>query len=349
VKKIIIIIPVLMFFFSCGGEDLGGEGDITAPVSVWEIQPGSIEEYVNITGTIHPMKRAVLKSKNTGYYRLMTNPATGESYSMGDNVDRGERIIRLENSELENNIKIRSKKLELETSQLEYEKQKSLYEKGGVTYRELKDAERSRIDALYNYNYAQDQLATLNITSPFKGTIVGLPYHTGGTEVETGEELAEVMDFDSLYLQLSVPGRDFDRVEVGQKTRITHYTLPGDTLSGMVSDKSPVVDPETRSFTVMVTASNPDRKFKPGMFVKADITSARADSAIVIPKDIIMMKDRGKTVFVVEKGSARERVIQTGIENPDSVQVLDGLKLNERLVIKGFETLKDRSRVKVLR
>lgn len=348
-KRLITLITAILLFYSCGGDEIGEGGALPTPVSVMEIKPSGIEEYITATGTVQPIKEATLKSKNTGYYNLLKNPETGKPYALGDNVKKGGRIIYLENSELLNNIKIKSKKLELETSKLEYDKQKSLYEKGGVTYRELKDAEKSSIEADYNYNYALDQMASLNITSPFDGTIVELPYFTNQTEVESGLELASVMKFDTLYLEVNIPGRDYERIHVGQNARITHYSLPEDTLLGWVTEKAPVVDPDTRSFLTRLVLGNPDRIFRPGMFVKAEITVAGEDSTIVIPKDIIQIKDRGKTVFIVEKGAATERIITTGLENPDSVQVVDGLKFNERLVIKGFETIKHRSKVNVLR
>ena len=85
------------------------------------------------------------------------------------------------------------------------------------------------------------------------------------------------------------------------------------------------------------------------MFVKTEIVVAQADSAIVIPKDIILSKRRGKTVFVVERGVAQERAIRTGLENPSEVEVVRGLRPDERLVIKGFETLQNRSKVKIIR
>jgi len=85
------------------------------------------------------------------------------------------------------------------------------------------------------------------------------------------------------------------------------------------------------------------------MFVKADIVVARRDSAIVIPKSIILSGNRGKVVYVVDQSTARERRINTGIENQDFVEVVNGLKENERLVVKGFETLRNDSKVKVIK
>jgi hypothetical protein len=52
---------------------------------------------------------------------------------------------------------------------------------------------------------------------------------------------------------------------------------------------------------------------------------------------------------VVERNSAADdRQIVTGIENKDYVEVLEGLKENDRLIIKGFETLRDNSKVKII-
>ena len=84
------------------------------------------------------------------------------------------------------------------------------------------------------------------------------------------------------------------------------------------------------------------------MFVKADIIAARKDSAIVIPKDIILSRQNGKAVFTVERGAARERMITTGLENANNVEVVEGLSLNDRVIVKGFETLQNRSKVKII-
>jgi multidrug efflux pump subunit AcrA (membrane-fusion protein) len=85
------------------------------------------------------------------------------------------------------------------------------------------------------------------------------------------------------------------------------------------------------------------------MFVKADIVVSKKDSVVVIPKEIILSRQRGKTVFVVDRGVAMERVITTGLENNAEVEVLSGLAKDERLVTSGYETLSNRSRVKIIR
>ena len=86
-----------------------------------------------------------------------------------------------------------------------------------------------------------------------------------------------------------------------------NYSLPDDTLSGEITQLSPAIDSETRSFKGSVMISNPNLLLRPGMFVRAEIVVASKDSTIVIPKDIVLVKQRGKTVFIVDKGAAEER------------------------------------------
>jgi RND family efflux transporter MFP subunit len=156
------------------------------------------------------------------------------------------------------------------------------------------------------------------------------------------------MDYSKLLMEINLPEKNFSTVRIGQEVMITNYTLPNDTLKAKINELSPAVSTETRTFKGKLLIDNTAFKLRPGMFVKADIEVARRDSAIVISKDIIVTGNRGKTVYIVEKGAVRERVITTGLENETSVEVIEGLKKNERVVTKGFETLRNNSKVKII-
>jgi RND family efflux transporter MFP subunit len=349
VKYRILILLGLIFLVGCSGEQGDSGSEIAVPVSVEEIRLKPIEQFISTTGTVNATDEATLKSETSGFYRLAINPKTKQPYKIGDFVELDSTIIYLDNPELENTTKIESQKLNLEISQQEYEKQKSLYEKGGVTFRELKNSEKTLIDAQYNYDNALIQLSKLKIKAPFEGVIVDLPYYTPRIKVDAGLTMAKLMNYRQLYMDVNLPGKSLDEVKVNQPVRIMNYTLPEDTLFGKITQVSPALDPDTRSFKSSIEINNPDWLLRPGMFTKAEIVVAKKDSAIVIPKEIILSKRSGKTVFIVDKGAAEDRVISTGLENPDFVEVTQGLKKNDRLVIKGFETLRDHSKVKIVR
>ena len=334
---------------ACDNESKDLNKDISIPVSVTEIIPSSIQEYITTTGTVNPVKEVTLLNEISGNYQLLINRTTGKPFSLGDYVKKGTEIISITDKEYENNIKINSLQLQLEISKQVYDKQQSLYEKGGVTLSELKNSEIDYVNAKYSYEDALIKLEKTKITAPFSGIIVQLPYITPNTKIETGNTMVKIMDYSSLMLDLDLAVKDITKVNVGQNVRIMNYTIPDDTLAGIVTEISPAIDPQSRSFDVVVKVNNNDEILKPGMFSKAEIIIAAKDSVVVIPKNIILSKQRGNTVFVVDKGFAQERIISFGLENPEFVEITSGLEPKEKLVSTGYETLRDKSKVKIVK
>jgi len=322
--------------------------DIASPVSVQEVTLKPIEEFVTTTGTVNATQDVTLKSETSGYYRLEMNPKTSKPFALGDLVKKGQIIIDIDNPEQLNNIKIDSQELNLDISKREFEKQQSLYDKGGVTLRELKNAEKSYIDAKYSYDNAQIQLTKMKITAPFDGIITALPYYTNGIKIDSGAEMVHIMNYRDLTMEVQLPGRYLGAIKENQPVRVSNYTIQNKTFPGKITQVSPALDPTSRTFMSYIHIDNPDMLLRPGMFVKADVIVASKDSTVVIPKDIIMARGTRKIVFVVERNTAMERPIKTGLENPGEVEVSEGLKPSDRLVINGFETLRDRSKVKII-
>jgi membrane fusion protein, multidrug efflux system len=347
--KFILLVGIVAGLGACNPQVQNEEADLAIPVSVVDIKAQSIQQYINTTGTAKAIYETELASEMAGEYQLRINPATGRPFKLGDQVRAGQVIIHLNDDEYVNNIALEAKKLNLEISKQEYQKQQSLFEKGGVTESELRNSEISMINAEYDYESAQFQLAKMDIVAPFTGIIVDLPYYSPGTRVASGQTLVTLMNYEKMYMDVNLPEKYLPEVTLGQEVFITSYTLSEDTLRGEISELAPVISTETRTFKGKITIDNAGLKLRPGMFVKADIITAHKDSTIVIPKDIIISSNWGKSVYIVERSNARSRRITTGIENPDYVEVVEGLNVNDRLVIRGFETLRNGSKVKIIR
>jgi len=342
------LFALLPLLAACGNQGSQVNNELAIPVSVSDVVKGSIIQYINTTGTATAASQATLSTEMAGIYRLVKNPKTGSNFKLGDIVENGQVIVRLENPETLNSIAVTTKKLNLDISELENQKQKSLFEKGGVTLRELKNSEVALAQANTDYANAKIQLSKMEIIAPFRGAIVDLPQITGGTKVTANTAIVTLMDYSKLMMEINLPEKTISTIKVGQEVSITNYTLPKDTLKAVINELSPVVSTETRTFKGKLVIDNPSLKLRPGMFVKADIEIGRRDSVIVISKEIILSGNRGKTVYIVEKGAARDRIIVTGLENETKVEVIEGLKKNDRVVTKGFETLRGNSKVKII-
>ena len=283
----------------------------------------------------------------SGLYKLQTNPRTGKPFKLGDIVSKGQLIVRLEDREYENGIAIDAKELSLEIAEQEQVKQKALYEKGGVTLSEMRNTEVKVTNARYDYENGKLNLEKMNVKAPFDGVIVDLPHYTSDVRIEQGKPIVGIMDYARMYMDINLPESSIRYVKEAQPVYITHYTIPGDTLKARVGELSPAISTETRTFKGKILIDNDQLKLRPGMFAKADIIVDRADSSIIIPKDVILSNRRRKYVYIVEKNTAKIRNLQTGLEDEYNIEILSGLNVNDNLVVKGFETLKEDAKVKI--
>ena len=338
-----------MVVSGCKNQQTDAATEVAVPVSVLDIKLSSIEEFLETNGTVYPTREVELKSEMSGKYLLQNNPRAGRPWLLGDQVNAGDVIVKFEDAEYVNGIQIDSKKLNLDVSENEYKKQKSLLDKGGATERELATSQQSLINARYTYTAAELQMAKMIVKAPFSGVIVDLPFYTSGNKLTTGQSLVKIMDYKKLYMEFQLPEKDLRKISVSQRVRVLNYALPDDTLYGVINQLSPAISPDTRNFKGSLTILNDDLRLRPGSYIKAEIITQKKDSTIVIPKSIIVSRQRGKTVFVIDQNTAMERLITTGLENPDSVEVVKGLQKNDRIVIEGFETLGNRSKVKIVR
>jgi RND family efflux transporter MFP subunit len=331
----------------CNKQRESAQNDIATPVTVRELKKSSISKLINTTGTALSTYNVELISQMSGEYRLQINPQTGAPFKLGDKVSKGQLIIRLEDKEYENSIALDARELNLEITEQEYVKQKALYEKGGVILSEMRNSEVRVINARHDLESAKANLEKTDIKAPFDGVIVNLPHYTPGVKVEQGKPMVGIMDYSRMYMEINLPESVIAYMKTEQPVHITHYTIPDDTLKGVVSELSPAISTETRTFKGKILIRNDKLILRPGMFVKADIVVDNAENSIIIPKDVIQSVRNSKRVFIVEKNTAVLREIRTGIEDENNVQALEGLNENDNLVIRGFETLKENSKVKV--
>jgi len=348
-KTIILFAAAFALLSACRNQDQPLNADVEIPVSVEDLKLKPIEEFINTTGTAFPKGEIELKSKIAASYFLGENPRTGRPWQLGDRVNSGDLIISLEDEEYFNSVKLETNQLNLELMESELRKQESLYEKGGVTLKELKTAGINYENAKTAVATSKLQLEKIKIVAPISGVIVDLPYHTRGTQVEAGLTMVKIMDYKTMYMDVQLPEKYIAVIKPGLQVKLTNYTLPGDTIIGTMTQLSPAIDASSRTFKGTVSIDNHDLLLRPGMFVKADIVTSRKDSSIVIPKNIILSRQKGKTVFVVDRGVAEERIIETGLENISETEVIRGLSRNERVVTGGFETLSNRSKVKIIK
>ncbi|MDR1414651.1 MAG: efflux RND transporter periplasmic adaptor subunit [Odoribacteraceae bacterium] len=343
-------IVLALSLHACNSARPNRSSDSTTPVWLGDVLKRSIREVSTTTGTAKATQTAEVKSEKTGRYHLQINPKTGKLYKLGDIVEAGATVVRLENPMEVSSISVETKKMDVTITEQEWIGQKRLSDSlRAATEKEVLSAEKSYINAKNALENAHEELNKFLVKAPFRGVITKLPYFTPDIEVSSGQMVFEIMDYSSMYLTIELPENVIDRVNVGQRVLVTNYNIKSDTLFGQVSQLSPAINETTRTFSGFITINNSNLKLRPGMFVKGDIITLQKDSVLAVPKEIVKSQRGSRSVYTIERNMAVERGIKLGISDDTYVEIESGLTESDKVVIKGYEWLRNRSQVKIMK
>ncbi len=323
--------------------------EVKIPVRVEEAGRDSIEEHLSTTGTVRAIQEVKLDAPMTGYLNLGRLGGNGRRLIEGDPVREGQVIALLDNEETRVNKKsgIDARRAELQKAESDFQRYQRLFEEGFVSEQEMKNYESGLATARFNYENTLIVEEQTRIVAPISGRLTWLTREVDGAKVTAGEELAEVMDYSRVLADLELPGGDIARVKEGMAVRITNYAYPDQVFEGTVRYISSTIQAQSRTFRVEVLLQNREGLVRPGMFVKADIVTRSREDALVLPRHAVVVRNNRPSVFVVSRQKAEMREVVTGLEDEDRVEILSGIEAGERVVIQGYETLKDKTPVKV--
>ncbi len=200
-------------------------------------------------------------------------------------------------------------------------------------------AEMSRVRA--RIARIRDDLAKTEIRSPLTGFITQ-EWVEVGQWLTKGGRVAEIIELDRVLVRASIAERRISLVRVGDEVRVVIDALGGRAFTGRVRGIIPKADPKSRTFPVEVEIRNTKSyELKAGMFARLRLEYGEAARTLLVPKDALILRTRGASVFVFEKGRVREVSFQQGRSVDSFVEVPKGaLKAGMRVVVKGNENLR---------
>jgi RND family efflux transporter MFP subunit len=185
-----------------------------------------------------------------------------------------------------------------------------------------------------------------HVTSPYDGKVTAKMIDVGdlaspGTPILTLEK-------DGVFcVSFVVPEKHIQSIKLGQKVNITIPSMQDMKVRGTIGRIDPVADLKSRSFTVKVALPD-DKKFRSGIFARIAIPVGKS-GMIIIPKSAIIEKGQLKGFYLVdEKNIAHFRLLRTGIIMEDSIEVLSGIKNNDRYVASPSLDMKNGVNVEVI-
>src|SRR5262249_4929642 len=153
---------------------------------------------------------------------------------------------------------------------------------------------------------------------------------------------------DPLRVRLNVPEKMSSWVRVSRDVKLTLEAFPGREFTGRISRINPAVDEKTRTFEIEALVANRSGELKPGSFVKSTIQSDKVDSILTIRYNAATYLFGAYKVFLVEGKKIKEREVKLGDRIGDWVEIIEGLKLDDKLALtEGGQQLKDGMEVEI--
>ena len=199
--------------------------------------------------------------------------------------------------------------------------------------------------------YAAATLERHSHKAPFSGVIAERNADLG-ERVDTDSNVLLLVSTEQLQLDLRVPQRYFRRVAVGTVVNIGVDALPGRNIEAQVVQVVPVSDSDTRTFMVRARVGNEDGRLAPGMSVSAQLRIGTAREAEVVPRDALIRYPDGRTTVWVaategDRYAVSERLVKIGLDFDGVIEIVEGLSVGERVVIRGNESLQPGQQVRL--
>ena len=286
-------------------------------VSVTTPRRGTAAEIVYATGSVEPIVWAKVGPVVRG--RIIQR-----CRCEGQQVQQGQELARLDDSEARHTL--RELEARRDQARRDLDRQVELVARG-ATSTQANERAQTELRQLQALIAAQNErIGNYRLLSPMDGTVLREDGEVGEV-VDTNAVLYRVGQRTPLRLVAEVNEEDIPRVKPGQTTLIRADAFPERPLQGSVQDITPAGDPVAKTFRVYIRLPD-DTPLQIGMSVEANIVTREKADALLVPAEAIS----NGAVFVVEDGRAARRAVTVGIRGGRAVEIVSGLKGDERVI-----------------
>ena len=324
-----------------------------------KVQKADITQLVQAAGVLQAKTRVDVGAQVSGQIQTL-HVQLGQAVKKGDvlvsldpelarsDVAQAEAALAQQRAVLE------SRQIDVKTARREWERQQRLLAGNATagTEAERAETELAKLEADVRGQTAtvqrlqadlakrQVNLGYTRITAPMDGTVVNLPVQVGQTviAVQITPVMMTLADLDTITVRTKVPEADIQSVKVGQTARFTTLSGEGKRYEGKlrVIQPSPERVGNAVFYNVLFEVDNRDRKLFSDMTVQVDIETGSAKQALAMPMVALGERDKDGRFQVTVLDSANKqtpRQVRTGLQDGDKVQVLDGIKEGEKVLL----------------
>lgn len=299
-----------------------------------------VKEALSLVGTLAANESVEVKSEIDGVIQKIL-------FKEGDAVKKGQLLVQLDETRLASSLAEAEANYAL--SKANYERSKELL-KGEL----ISKQEYDQTFASFQSNEAtvaikKRELKDTKIFAPFDAIASSRNVSPGQVITKT-TIITYLVDIDPVKAEFNVPERFLGQLQPGQRVELNVAAFPGRKFGGSVFFVSPFINPDTRTALVKAQLPNENGELKPGMFANLELELALRENAIVVPEASISQireGNRGMIYVIDDKSTVQLRAVTLGVRMPRFVEVVEGLKEGEQIVVEGVQKLGPGAKIKL--
>jgi RND family efflux transporter MFP subunit len=336
-------------------------------VRVQAVERSTSASGIRYSASVEPRTRVDLAFKAGGYIQQLADVG-GRTIQDGDRATRGMVLARIRLADYEEKVKqARSQLAEAEAAQAQvkaaYDRATQLFQARSIPRPEYEQAQaaydtvQARLaGARALVQEAENARAETALVSPINGVVLKRLVEVGSL-VGPGTGGFVLADTSSVKVVFGAPDTMLKTLHVGAVQSVSSEAAAGRVFSGRITKIAPAADPRSRVFDVEITVPNPDSALKVGMVAVVhvgDTGSTAPAPTLVVPLSAIVRAKSGDgyAVYVVEdkdgKPVARLRNVTLGTMIGNQIEVADGIRAGERVVISGATIITDGDQVSLI-
>jgi RND family efflux transporter MFP subunit len=305
-----------------------------------------------LPGTLQGFVQSPVAARAGGYLKRWTR-------DIGARVDKGELLAEIETPELDQQLTqaIAARQqmaASLDLARTTAERWEALRKRDAVSQQELEEKRSGYTQARANLAAADANVERLReltafkrVVAPFAGVITRRNVDIGDLIDTSGKPLFLLAQTDPLRVYVNVPQSYAHLVRTGQPVVVTQAELQGRSYKGQVARTAASIDTASRTMQVEVALPNRDGALLPGAFVQVALALAPSDT-LSVPANALLFGSEGARVASVDgAGKVHLQPVRLGRNYGESVEVLEGLRGNERLVLNPSDSLAEGDQVQV--
>jgi len=351
--SLILILAMVSFILVGCSQEKKAQPERAVNVRIATAEKKKIQPYLETTGTLKADEEVTVSSEVDGIVRQI-------KVEEGSPVSKGTLLVEINEIDYmldwkRSEAALKQAEANLTNAKAEYKRKNTLYQEELITRQQFDDvttkialAEAEFDRAKATLAISKEKLARTKIYSPLTGAVKEKRISVGDY-VRNGTPLLQLIKINPLKLNFTISEKDAANIKLGQEVAFNVDSYTDKQFKGRVSLLYPNVEEKTRTLQAEAMVPNANHLLKPGFFARTLIYTSAPREVVLAPITALLYDSSVIRIFVVDGDKARERVVKIGGKYGEFVEIVEGLKEKEEIVVIGQNNLSEGVKVNVAR